>query len=87
MKARYRRQKRAFGWPWLTNNRRHIPEGHPTAVPLVTHDIDEAVHPADVSSPFVLAGDRHDIVEIDLPRFAEYRRHVRELIRATSLAR
>jgi NitT/TauT family transport system ATP-binding protein len=68
-----------------------------TAVLLVTHDIDEAVYLADrvvvlSSRPATVM----DIVEIDLPSprdqlatkslpaFAEYRRHVLELIRATN---
>ena len=68
-----------------------------TAVLLVTHDIDEAVYLADrvvvlSSRPATVM----DVVEIDLPRprdqletkslprFAEYRAHVLELIRATS---
>jgi NitT/TauT family transport system ATP-binding protein len=68
-----------------------------TAVLLVTHDIDEAVYLADrvvvlSSRPATVM----EIVEIDLPRprdqlvtkslprFAEYRTHVLELIRATS---
>ena len=68
-----------------------------TAVLLVTHDIDEAVYLADrvvvlSSRPATVM----DVVEVDLPRprdqletksmprFAEYRTHVLELIRATS---
>jgi NitT/TauT family transport system ATP-binding protein len=68
-----------------------------TAVLLVTHDIDEAVYLADrvivlSSRPATVL----DVVAIDLPRprdqletkslprFAEYRAHVLELIRATS---
>jgi NitT/TauT family transport system ATP-binding protein len=67
------------------------------AVLLVTHDIDEAVYLADrvvvlSSRPATVM----DIVEIDLPgprdqletkalpRFAEHRKHILELIRATS---
>ncbi len=67
-----------------------------TAVLLVTHDVDEAVYLSDrvvvlSSSPATVL----DVVEIDLPpardqlttkrlpRFAEYRSHVMELIRAT----
>jgi NitT/TauT family transport system ATP-binding protein len=70
-----------------------------TAVLLVTHDIDEAVY---LSDRVVVLSSRPatvmDIVEIDLPgprdqlatkalpAFAEYRRHVLALIRATSRA-
>jgi NitT/TauT family transport system ATP-binding protein len=68
-----------------------------TAVLLVTHDIDEAVYLADrvvvlSSRPATvmdvvdidLASPRDQIRTKSLPRYAEYRTHVLELIRSTS---